>query len=65
MWGRALCALIFFRQHDRQHAGDDWVSICALDMRLLIQIKHIPMAPSPIHNRFTMFLSFTKCFSLP
>ena len=38
MWGRALCASIFFRQHDRQHTCDDWFSICALDIWLLIQI---------------------------
>ena len=38
MWGRALCASIFFRQHDRQHTGDDWFSICALDIWLLIQV---------------------------
>ena len=38
MWGRALCASIFFRQHDRQHTGDDGFSIWTLDFWLLIQI---------------------------
>src|SRR5579862_5231218 len=38
MRGRALCASIFFRQHDRQYTCDDWFSMCALDIWLLIQV---------------------------
>jgi hypothetical protein len=36
--GQGFGASVFFRQHDRQHAGDDGLSIWALDIWLLIQV---------------------------
>jgi hypothetical protein len=36
--GQVFVASVFFRQHDRQHTGDDGLSVWVLDIWLLIQI---------------------------
>jgi hypothetical protein len=36
--GSGVLVSVFVGQHDRQHTRDDWFSVCALDIRLLIQV---------------------------
>lgn len=52
--GQVFVASVFFRQHDRQHTGDDGLSVWVLDIWLLIQVN-LPIALNTQTLKFTWF----------